>query len=66
MHVAYQDFGVFSCYSYLDIKTVGVLEVKLIEAKELTNKDLIGKSDPFAKMHVRPVRDRIKTSKTIV
>ncbi|KAL6502094.1 Synaptotagmin-5 [Orobanche gracilis] len=52
-------------YSYLEVKTVGILEVKLIEAKELTNKDIIGKSDPFAKICIRPLRDRTKTSKTI-
>ncbi|CAA0822769.1 Synaptotagmin-5 [Striga hermonthica] len=52
-------------YSYLEVKPVGILEVKLIEAKELTNKDIIGKSDPFAKIYIRPLRDRTKTSKTI-
>ncbi|KAK6162081.1 hypothetical protein DH2020_001922 [Rehmannia glutinosa] len=52
-------------YSYLEVKAVGILEVKLIEAKELTNKDIIGKSDPFAKIFIRPLRDRTKTSKTI-
>ncbi|KAL8063049.1 hypothetical protein ABFX02_01G002600 [Erythranthe guttata] len=51
-------------YSYLELKPVGILEVKLIEAKELTNKDVIGKSDPFAKIFIRPLRDRTKTSKT--
>ncbi|KAL0407624.1 UNVERIFIED_CONTAM: Synaptotagmin-4 [Sesamum radiatum] len=29
-------------YSYLELKPVGTLEVKLIEAKELSNKDIIG------------------------
>ncbi|GER51703.1 calcium-dependent lipid-binding family protein [Striga asiatica] len=52
-------------YSYLEVKPVGILEVKLIEAKELTNKDIIGKSDPFAKIYIRPLRDLTKTSKTI-
>ncbi|KAL3650690.1 Synaptotagmin-4 [Castilleja foliolosa] len=52
-------------YSYLEVKPVGILEVKLIEAKELTNKDIIGKSDPFAKIFIRPLRDRTKNSKTI-
>ncbi|XP_020553290.1 synaptotagmin-5 isoform X3 [Sesamum indicum] len=52
-------------YSYLELKPVGTLEVKLIEAKELSNKDIIGKSDPFAELFVRPLRDRIKTSQTI-
>lgn len=40
--------------------------MKLVQAKELTNKDLIGKSDPFAELYVRPIRDRMKKSKTIV
>ncbi|CAI9092672.1 OLC1v1027984C1 [Oldenlandia corymbosa var. corymbosa] len=52
-------------YSDLELKPVGTLEVKLIEAKELTNKDFIGKSDPFAELYIRPLRDRTKTSKTI-
>ncbi|KAL3646048.1 Synaptotagmin-5 [Castilleja foliolosa] len=51
-------------YSYLELKPVGTLDVKLIEAKGLTNKDIVGKSDPFAELFVRPLRDRIKTSKT--
>ncbi|KAI3920407.1 hypothetical protein MKX01_000746 [Papaver californicum] len=36
-----------------------------IEAKELTNKDVIGKSDPFAVLYICPLLDRMKTSKTI-
>ncbi|PNY00575.1 plant synaptotagmin, partial [Trifolium pratense] len=52
-------------YSNLELKPVGTLDVKLVQAKNLTNKDLIGKSDPFAVVFVRPLRDRTKTSKTI-
>ncbi|KAK4265260.1 hypothetical protein QN277_026336 [Acacia crassicarpa] len=52
-------------YSDLELKPEGVLEVKLVQAKELTNKDIIGKSDPYAELYIRPLRDRIKTSKTI-
>ncbi|KAG0498278.1 hypothetical protein HPP92_002584 [Vanilla planifolia] len=52
-------------YSDLELKPVGTLNVKLVQAKNLTNKDLIGKSDPFAKMYIRPLRDRIKRSRTI-
>ncbi|GAA0141833.1 membrane trafficking regulatory protein [Lithospermum erythrorhizon] len=37
----------------------------LEQAKDLTNKDLIGKSDPFATVFVRPVRAKRKNSKTI-
>ncbi|KAK7849778.1 synaptotagmin-4 [Quercus suber] len=53
-------------YSDLDLKPVGTLEVKLVQAKDLLNKDLIGKSDPYAVVFVRPLRDRMKTSKIIV
>ncbi|KAE9601780.1 putative C2 domain, synaptotagmin-like mitochondrial-lipid-binding domain-containing protein [Lupinus albus] len=52
-------------YSDLELKPVGVLEVKLVQAKDLTNKDIIGKSDPYAVLFVRPIRDRTKTSNTI-
>uniref|UniRef100_A0A2N9FT74 C2 domain-containing protein n=1 Tax=Fagus sylvatica TaxID=28930 RepID=A0A2N9FT74_FAGSY len=52
-------------YSDLELKPVGTLEVKLVQAKDLLNKDFIGKSDPFAVLFIRPLRDRMKTSKTI-
>jgi Ca2+-dependent lipid-binding protein len=52
--------------SDLELKPVGILEVKLVQAKDLTNKDLIGKSDPFAKLYIRPLPDKTKTSKIIV
>ncbi|CAH9084125.1 unnamed protein product [Cuscuta epithymum] len=52
-------------YSDLDLKPVGLLEVKLIQAKELTNKDIIGKSDPFAEVFIRPLRAKMKNSKVI-
>ncbi|XP_019153553.1 PREDICTED: synaptotagmin-5-like [Ipomoea nil] len=52
-------------YSDLELKPVGKLDVKLVQAKGLTNKDLIGKSDPYAVLYVRPVRERTKKSKTI-
>ena len=60
------NFSVFGFFSDLELKPVGVLEVKLVQAKELTNKDIIGKSDPFAVVYIRPLRDKMKTSKTIV
>lgn len=37
-----------------------------MQAKELTNKDIIGKSDPYAVLYVRPLRDRMKRSKIVV
>ncbi|XP_009111049.2 synaptotagmin-5 [Brassica rapa] len=52
-------------YSDLELKPVGMLEVKLVLAKNLTNKDLVGKSDPFAKMFIRPLREKTQRSKTI-
>jgi len=52
--------------SDLELKPVGILEVKLVQAKDLTNKDLIGKSDPFAKLYIRPLPDKTKTTKIIV
>ncbi|KAG8639333.1 synaptotagmin-5 [Manihot esculenta] len=52
-------------YSDLELKPVGILEVKLVQAKELTNKDIIGKSDPYAELYIRPLRDRMKISKII-
>ena len=45
---------------------MGTLEEKLVQAHGLTNKDLVGKSDPFAKLYIRPLRSRTKTSKVIV
>ncbi|XP_039132005.1 synaptotagmin-5-like [Dioscorea cayenensis subsp. rotundata] len=52
-------------YSYLELKPVGTLEVKLIQAKNLSNKDIVGKSDPYAVLYIRPLHDRMKRSKTI-
>lgn len=44
---------------------MGTLEVKLIQAQGLTNKDLIGKSDPFAKLYTRNLHSMMQTSKVI-
>ncbi|KVI01331.1 C2 calcium-dependent membrane targeting [Cynara cardunculus var. scolymus] len=52
-------------YNDLELKPVGTLEVKLVQAQGLTNKDIIGKSDPFADLYIRPLRNRMKTSKVI-
>lgn len=52
-------------YSDLELKPVGTLEVKLVQAKGLTNKDMIGKSDPYAVLFVRPLPEKTKKSKTI-
>ncbi|PPD86522.1 hypothetical protein GOBAR_DD16550 [Gossypium barbadense] len=47
-------------YSDLELKPVGILEVKLVQARDLTNKDIIGKSDPYAVLYVRPLPDKTK------
>ncbi|XP_076954964.1 synaptotagmin-5-like [Bidens hawaiensis] len=52
-------------YSDLELKPMGTLEVKLVQAQGLTNKDFIGKSDPFAKLYIRPLRSRTQTSRVI-
>lgn len=52
-------------YSDLELRPVGVLEVKLVEARDLKNKDLVGKSDPFAVLYIRPLHEKTKKSKTI-
>lgn len=54
------------CHSDLELKPIGTLDVKLVQAKDLSNKDLVGKSDPFAVLFIRPLREKTKTSKTIV
>eukprot|EP01018_Ginkgo_biloba_P004012 Gb_36053 [translate_table: standard] len=51
-------------YSYLDLRPVGVLDVSLIEATDLMNTDILGKSDPFALLFVRLKTERIKRSST--
>lgn len=40
--------GSLTCYRHLEWKPFGTLEVKLIRAKELENKDVVGKSNPFS------------------
>ncbi|KAM0868909.1 hypothetical protein ACQ4PT_041010 [Festuca glaucescens] len=52
-------------FSDLELKPVGLLEVKLVEARDLKNKDLVGKSDPFAVLYIRPLSAKTKKSKTI-
>ncbi|MBA0693713.1 hypothetical protein Goari_004066 [Gossypium aridum] len=42
-------------YSDLELKPVGILEVKLVQARDLTNKDIIGKSDPYANNELNPI-----------
>ncbi|KAI7756134.1 hypothetical protein M8C21_013444 [Ambrosia artemisiifolia] len=52
-------------YSDLELKPVGTLEVKLVQAQGLKNKDIIGKSDPYAELYIRPLRNKMQTSKVI-
>lgn len=51
-------------YSYLELRPTGVLDVSLIEATDLMNTDILGKSDPFALLFVRLKTERIKRSST--
>ncbi|XP_024367897.1 synaptotagmin-5 isoform X2 [Physcomitrium patens] len=49
-------------FSFLELHPVGELEVKLIEAKNIKNTDLIGKADPFVTLFVRQTKDKVKRS----
>lgn len=61
----------FFCYPYvaflniseLELKPQGNLTVTVMRANDLKNKELIGKSDPYAIVYVRPL-SKVKT-KTI-
>lgn len=52
-------------YSDLELRVVGILEVNVVQAKELKNKDIIGKSDPFAQLYIRRISNRVKKTKII-
>ncbi|KAI5062393.1 hypothetical protein GOP47_0022932 [Adiantum capillus-veneris] len=52
-------------YRELEVQVSGILRVKVVEARNLLNKDIIGKSDPFTVLYIRPVPSRMKRSKTI-
>lgn len=41
--------------SELELKPVGKVTVTVMKANELKNKELIGKSDPYVVVHVRPL-----------
>ncbi|RZC84033.1 hypothetical protein C5167_046819 [Papaver somniferum] len=56
---------ILSSLSDLELKPVGTSKVKLVQAKDLANKDIIGKSDPCVVVHIRPLADKMKKSKTI-
>ncbi|KAL3674991.1 hypothetical protein R1sor_024939 [Riccia sorocarpa] len=43
----------------------GILDVKLVQAKRLLNRDLVTKADAFALLYIRPIPARMKRSKTI-
>lgn len=61
-----QIFKVFpGDYRDLEVQVTGVLQVKLVQGKNLLNKDMIGKSDPFAILYIRPIPSRMKKSKTV-
>lgn len=52
-------------YRELELQVSGVLRVKVVEAKNLLNKDTVGKSDPFTILYMRHIPSRVKRSKTI-
>ncbi|CAI5471707.1 unnamed protein product [Closterium sp. Yama58-4] len=52
-------------YEYLQMRTVGVLEVKLVEGRDLVNLSLLGTIDPYATLFVRPMPSRTRRSRTI-
>lgn len=54
---------ILCCNSFLELHPVGELVVELIEAKNIKNTDLLGKSDPFVQMFVRQTQNKIKRSK---
>lgn len=39
----------------MELKPQGRLTVTVVKANELKNKELIGKSDPYAVIHIRPL-----------
>lgn len=41
--------------SELELKPVGKLKVTVIKANDLKNMELLGKSDPYVVVHVRPL-----------
>ncbi|BBN13316.1 hypothetical protein MPTK1_6g02520 [Marchantia polymorpha subsp. ruderalis] len=47
------------------LPAAGILDVKLVQAKDLLNKDLVSKADAFALLYIRPIPARMKRSKTI-
>ncbi|CAK9225458.1 unnamed protein product [Sphagnum troendelagicum] len=50
-------------FSFLQMHSVGELDIKLIEGKNLKKTDVImGKTDPFVVMYVRQTKDKMKQS----
>lgn len=45
----------FFLYSDLELKPQGRLSVTVVKATSLKNKELIGKSDPYVRLYVRPM-----------
>lgn len=44
----------------MELKPVGKLTVTVVKANELKNMEMIGKSDPYVALHIRPLF-RVKT-----
>jgi len=48
-------YCLFFLYSDLELKPQGRLSVTVVKATSLKNKELIGKSDPYVRLYVRPM-----------
>ena len=48
-------YCLFFLYSDLELKPQGKLSVTVVKATSLKNKELIGKSDPYVRLYVRPM-----------
>ena|ERR1044072_7916481 len=46
---------VFSFSSELELKPQGKLRVNVVKANDLKNKEMIGKSDPYVVVYIRPL-----------
>lgn len=42
-------------FSELELKPVGLLKLTIVRANDLKNMEMIGKSDPYAVVHIRPL-----------
>lgn len=55
IQVADTELFVLNLCSELELKPVGKLTVTIVRANDLKNMELIGKSDPYVVLHIRPL-----------